>query len=60
MGRLMKKHHLQLTLSVKNPPSSGPATFDTPQTLPSPVSTTPSHPDTLTTSPEGNPLMAPV
>lgn len=39
MGRLMKKHHLQLTLSVKNPPSSGPATFETPQTLPPPVST---------------------
>ena len=41
MGRLMKKHHRQLTLSVKKPPRSGPATLEMPQTLPAPVRTSP-------------------
>lgn len=34
MGKLIKKHHLQLTLEVKAPPRSGPATLAIPKMEP--------------------------
>ena len=34
-GRLMKKHHRQVALSLKTPPTSGPTTDATPYMLPS-------------------------
>jgi len=34
IGKLMKKHHLQVALSVKTPPSNGPATEAMPYMAP--------------------------